>query len=307
MQAVDKHNQDMPQAPPAEAEHEPEQDKPRTPTDNAGADTSVDTDADATAGPDLETVAIDTDGDMGNDQALPSPPLPAPPSKGSEPAAAAHAAKGSVVGRVAARLLRAWKTGARNRGAFSGTGMVLVLKGAFLLWLYIGTETGYGSLISSFATEKEFMGEKSAALLTSVYWGCMLIGRMVGVFASLKFTPRQIIISDLIGALVFTSLLFVFSGSESMLWVCSGGLGLSVGSLYASVMAWLDEVLEVSGLIISIIVIWVCISEALLPMFLALLMEVGTDNFIYFSLSMMAGCCGVFAAMDWYRNKHTAV
>jgi fucose permease len=243
---------------------------------------------------------VGMDGDLSDDLATQSPVVPAS-------AIETPRVTGGWFSRMCAALSNAWKTGARNRGTFGGTGMVLVAEGALLLWLYVGTETGYGNLISTFATDKEFMGEKSAALLASVYWGCFFVGRVVGVFASLRFRPRQLIIADLIGALVFTVLLFVFSGSERLLWVCSGGLGLSVGSFYAGVMAWLDEVLEMSGQVISIVVVWVCVSEALFPMAMALFMEIQTDNFVYFSLGMMAGCCGVFAAMDWYRNKHTVI
>jgi hypothetical protein len=226
-------------------------------------------------------------------------------SPASASVTAAPASAQGFFERIGAKIAQAWKTGARNRGAFGGTGMVLVAEGALLLWLYIGTETSYGSLVSTYAADKGFMGEKSAALLASVYWGFFLIGRVIGVFASLQFKPRQLIIADLVGALFFTVLLFLGIETEFLLWACSGGLGMAMGSFYAAVMAWMDEVVEMSGQVISIVVVWVCISEALFPLGLALFMELNVNNFVYFALSMMAGCCAVFAAMSWYRNKHT--
>jgi len=215
-------------------------------------------------------------------------------------AASPRASRGGCL----ATLKNIWANGAKNKGIFHGTGMVLVATGSLLLWLYVGSETGYGNLISSYAVKMAYMGETDAAILASVFWGFFLLGRMSGVVLSLRLEPEALIMFDLIAAVV-SVVIPAISDNVHVLWVCSGALGLAVGSLYAAMVTWLDQVVEMSGQVLSIVVVWVCLGEALFPLMMSLAMEIHPRSLLVFHAVVLSGCCGLFFYMRAYRRKHS--
>lgn len=75
---------------------------------------------------------------------------------------------------------------------------------AAVLFLYVGAEIGLGSWVSSYAREAASAGIMVAALMTSGYWGALLIGRVV--------TGR---------------LLADGHGAAAVLWIAIAGAGLA--------------------------------------------------------------------------------
>jgi len=103
---------------------------------------------------------------------------------------------------------------------------------AFFLFVYVGSETGYGAWIFTYSKLNLHLSDENAALLNSLFWGSFTFGRLAGVFVSLVLSPQQMVVTDTLGCFFFAILLILFSGSEAILWVSTAGLGLSLASIF---------------------------------------------------------------------------
>lgn len=94
--------------------------------------------------------------------------------------------------------------------------------GVIAIFFYVGAEVCIGANINMHAIE---LGYNSPALLATIYWGGMLIGRLAG--SSLrKITPKMQLISTSVAAFFFTLFALIFNN----LWI------LSLVGLFHSIM-----------------------------------------------------------------------
>ena len=77
------------------------------------------------------------------------------------------------------------------------------------------------------------ISSSAATYLNSTFWAGFGIGRFLGIFLSKFLTATQYIIVDVIGILISTILLDVFTESNLILWGSVFCYGLFVASLYS--------------------------------------------------------------------------
>jgi len=142
--------------------------------------------------------------------------------------------------------------------------LMFLLIGLFLC-LYDGNETGYGCYIYSYAVVRLSMVEVSAAYLTSLYWGFFSLGRLLGILLSLKFSPQQMILADLIGCFIANLLILTNSHSSEMLWLGTLIYGLSVGSIYAAVLSFTQTMIGLNGSRLSYLTLFAAVGDAAIP------------------------------------------
>ena len=65
---------------------------------------------------------------------------------------------------------------------------------ALLLCLYIGAEVSYGSWIYNYVLKMNLGDDKMAAYLTSIFWGSLTAGRLIGVPVAARLRPRTILL-----------------------------------------------------------------------------------------------------------------
>src|SRR3990167_6218091 len=120
--------------------------------------------------------------------------------------------------------------------------LFLMLSG-FFLFLYVGAEVAYGGWIYTYSTTLEWASTTAGDFLTSSFWAALTFGRLLGVPLSKYFTARIMLITDMIGCLIFMFLLataqtlvIFFSFDQQLaitaMWVCSMGFGLSMATVY---------------------------------------------------------------------------
>ena len=61
---------------------------------------------------------------------------------------------------------------------------------------YSGAENSMGDWLSTFAISNLHRSDGDGADLTSVYWGCLTGGRLVGALTTTLVTPGQLIAAD---------------------------------------------------------------------------------------------------------------
>jgi FHS family Na+ dependent glucose MFS transporter 1 len=89
--------------------------------------------------------------------------------------------------------------------------------------------------------------ETGAAYLTSAFWGALTAGRLLAIPISARVRPRLILLGDLIGALISLSLILLWPRSPAMLWIGALGMGLSLASIFPTMMSLAEREMHVTG------------------------------------------------------------
>ena len=122
---------------------------------------------------------------------------------------------------------------------------VAVLALAFTL--YVGAEVGFGSWIYTYGLKLGLGTEITAAYLTSAFWGIFTLGRLAGIWISTKIRPQTVLVIDLLGCIFSLSLLPLFPGSRTALWIGTIGTGLFMASVFPNILLLGRERLTITG------------------------------------------------------------
>lgn len=114
-------------------------------------------------------------------------------------------------------------------------------------FLYVGAELGYGNWIFTYTITLELGTPISAAFLTSAFWGFFTVGRLLGIPLAVRVAPTKILFIDLAGCLVALGLVIIGSQSQAALWAGTILLGLSMASVFPTIMTLADSKLHLSG------------------------------------------------------------
>jgi FHS family Na+ dependent glucose MFS transporter 1 len=136
-------------------------------------------------------------------------------------------------------------------GEVSGeTGRVAVV-GAFVLLAAFcqGAEAGFGGWIYVIAMEAGF-ADGHAARLLSGFWVVFTIGRVLSIVVATRIRPKSMLLGDLLGSLLSVAVLLLVPGPVG-LWVGTLGLGLSLASVFPTLLALAGQYVELTGAVTS--------------------------------------------------------
>jgi fucose permease len=149
----------------------------------------------------------------------------------------------------------------------------LVLLIALVFVFYVGAEVGFGGWIYTYAISLELTDTVGAAYLTSLFWGSLTAGRLLGIAIATRFRPVIIMLSDLIGCLLSLGLIWVLPRSQAAVWGGSIGLGLFMASIFPSLLAFAEHRLTMSGAITRWFFVGTGVGGMLFPWLLGVLIE----------------------------------
>lgn len=127
--------------------------------------------------------------------------------------------------------------------------LIPVLLTLILFFLYVGLELGFGNWIYTYALTLGLGTTITAAYLTSAFWGSFTFGRLLGVWVSTRMRPQRIIIMDLIGCVVSTLIIMLWKESSLALWIGTFGLGISMASIFPTIIMLAGERMRLTGTI----------------------------------------------------------
>ncbi|MFW5691209.1 MAG: MFS transporter [Chloroflexota bacterium] len=173
----------------------------------------------------------------------------------------------------------------------------LVFLFALMLAVYVGAEASYSGWVYTYALERKLMGEAQAALLVSLFWGMVMIGRLAGVAIALRVKPRYMLLGALIGSLLST-LAMIAVPTATMLWIGTIAFGLSMAPIFPTVVAFADKNLEINGKITSYFFIGASVGAIVLPWLIGQLFRpVGPEALLYLILASVIVLSGVYTVL----------
>src|SRR5512143_1692981 len=114
-------------------------------------------------------------------------------------------------------------------------------------FLYVGAEIGFANWIYTYAISLKLADTIGAAYPTSAFWAFFTAGRLLAVWIAARVRPRTILYADFAGALLSLALIGLAGNSITALWIGSIIYGLSIASVFATMLLLAAEKLRVTG------------------------------------------------------------
>ncbi|HXF62649.1 MAG TPA: MFS transporter, partial [Caldilineaceae bacterium] len=189
----------------------------------------------------------------------------------------------------------------QDQGRSTGVNWRLVSLMAFFMFLYAGAEIGFGGWVYTYAFSTGLVDSTVAFYVTSTFWGALTLGRLAAIWIAARVRPRTILISDLMGGLLSLALLLALPDSQWALWVGVFGLGLSLASIFPTLITWSERRTTVSGLVTSFFLIGSSVGAMTLPWLIGQLFEVYGPQVTLFAILLdLLAASGVFVALMAY-------
>ena len=195
-----------------------------------------------------------------------------------------------------------------QRTAYDGSAKVsnpvLVALIAVFFFLYVSLEAGYGGWIYTYATKLDLTTAAKAAYLTSAYWGALTLGRLLSIPLATRLTPRVIIAGDLSGALISVFILLLWPQSQLAMWVGTLGLGLSIASIFPTMLSLAERNMTVTGQITAWFFAGASTGGMIGPWLMGQLFEsIGPHVVVWMVLAGVILAAAVFAALLVWVNR----
>ena len=149
----------------------------------------------------------------------------------------------------------------------------IVILIALLLCLYIGSEVSYGSWIYNFVLNMKLGDENMAAYVTSLFWGALTVGRLLGVPIAARLRPRTILLINFIGCFISLSIALMWSTSIVAITIATICIGLSMASIYPTAMTFAERRMKITGQVTSFLLLGGSIGGMIVPLLIGRMFE----------------------------------
>ncbi len=182
---------------------------------------------------------------------------------------------------------------------------VLIALIALFDFLYVGAEVAFGGWVFTYATALKLGTAASAAYLTSGFWGALTAGRLASIPLAARFSPRAVLLADLLIVLAGLALILALPGSFAALWAGTLCAGLGMASIFPTLLNLAGSHMTITGNVTSWFFVGSSLGGMTLPWIIGQLFEpLGPPVAMLAILTNIFLCLGVFAAMMAYiRSK----
>lgn len=149
----------------------------------------------------------------------------------------------------------------------------LVILIAVYFFLYVGMEIAFGGWIASYAVAVGYGDVAAAAVLTSVFWGALTVGRLISIPIGTRLRASTILWIDFIACAGFVVLMLLGHGETWALWIGTFGVGLAMASMFPTMISYAETRMSITGKVTSIFLTGSSIGGMTLPLFTGLLFE----------------------------------
>ena len=183
---------------------------------------------------------------------------------------------------------------------------LLVALVALFFFLYVGAETSFGGWIFSYATGMGLADETKAAYLTSAFWGALTLGRLLAVPIAARFKPAAMLVGDLAGCLVSVAVILLWPGAAAAMWIGALGLGLSMASIFPTVISLAESRMTITGRVTSWFFVGASLGSMTLPWLIGQLFESVSPRVTILAVGVnLLVAAAVFGWLNFHSKRRT--
>jgi len=112
---------------------------------------------------------------------------------------------------------------------------------------YVAMETGFMNWIHTYVEEIHYGTAATATGVTTMFGVGFVLGRVLAIVLARRFTPGWIVAGMTVMSVLSAVLFVIFDGAGPMLWIVTFLFAVSVAPQYASMMAFAESHLALSG------------------------------------------------------------
>ena len=171
----------------------------------------------------------------------------------------------------------------------------LVLLLAIFFGLYVGAEVAFGGWVATYALARRWGDAPAAALLTSAFYGALMLGRLCAIPLATRLRPRTLLCAALSGCLL--SLALLLTGAPALVWPGAFGTGLSMAAIFPTTLAFAGRHMRMTGHVTGRILVGASVGGMALPWLTGQLFEHGgaRAGMLLVALALLTAL-GVFVA-----------
>lgn len=169
---------------------------------------------------------------------------------------------------------------------------VLGVIGIFF-FLYVGVEIGFSGWLTTYAEGIELPGKDSPTWLNTLFFVCFTIGRFVAVLVARRIRPGLMLVGSCAATSVLLLAMAIADGSPAAVWITTGLIGLAVAPQFATMIAYAEEHIKLSGRATSWFVSAAGFGGIAMPFLIGRLLDRSSNAM------PIAVFCGAIAATGW--------
>lgn len=165
-----------------------------------------------------------------------------------------------------------------RRSEASGARTLHVALVALFFFSYVAFEAGFAGWIHSYVEQIGYGGTATATGVVTVFWAGFTLGRVVAIPLATRISPGWMVASSMAVCVVASIAFLAFQHGGPMLWVVTFVFAVSIAPQYASMMAFAESHLALSGANTAVLVAASGVGGLLMPWLLGQLFDaIGPD------------------------------
>ncbi|XP_023147825.2 major facilitator superfamily domain-containing protein 4A [Amphiprion ocellaris] len=187
------------------------------------------------------------------------------------------------------------------------TFFILHTLGGAILFITDGIIGSYAGFVYTYAVSPPLlMGHKTAGCLDSVFWASITAGRLASMYLSYRYTPPRLLTFSLVGVIVVQCLLLIFYTSCVFLFIGTCVLGLCISSVFPSMLAFTEDILDYKGCATTVLVTSASTGEMMLQLLVgSVIHSQGSYSFLLCcTIASFIGFC-LFVLLLYVQRIHT--
>lgn len=186
------------------------------------------------------------------------------------------------------------------------TFFILHVLGGAILFITDGIVGSYTGFVYTYAVSPPLlMGHKTAGCLDSIFWASITVGRLAFIYLSYRYTAPRLLTLSLVGVILVQCLLLIFYTSCVFLFIGTCVLGLCISSVFPSMLAFTEDILDYKGCATTVLVTSASTGEMMLQLLVGLVIHSqGSYSFLLCcTIASFIGFC-LFLMLLYVQHRH---
>jgi FHS family Na+ dependent glucose MFS transporter 1 len=150
--------------------------------------------------------------------------------------------------------------------------LVLIGLIAVFFFMHMGAELSYGAYIASYADDL-FYSESLARVVNSVFWGGLVVGRLIAIPLALRISPRALLQASLLVAAASLAPIIALPDSSVALWIGTVGFGIAIASMFANSINFAEQRMPITSRVTAVFLVGGSLGSTVLPLVVGQLYE----------------------------------